>query len=519
MRLDDGPRDRQPEPHAARLGGEERVEELRRVLRGDAAAAVANGDRAAARSLVDRQDDGPSVLGQLVDGIHRVEQQDDEDLLDLRRIADEIYRCRREAEIDRHLPLPSFGAQQRRGVAERRVEVELLPLRLVLGEERTQAADDVGRAQVVAADSRHDAQEVFAAIASRLQDQVGGIGAGLHGAERLVDLVRDRRRQLAGHGEPRRVRELHALLLDGELGGATAATLEEQRRDHRGLDEDDGGRDDRRVAIHLPERRLPIVDDGVGRHRMLVDAPAANLAPVDLQRGRRDLGKVERGGRRPGEQLVDGPASLAAHVLEARHATADDADADEAVERTVDGRPRRRGDQRRRLARTEYPSIRIQVIPRREHDGIGVELGHALLHRRGRQARQELDRHVARDRRHLAPQPRFPAAIALPAPVTITSRRAPGCQRRACAIVPAKSYSIGTPTTSAGSVRDRLAHVLLTEGSRSVCLEERVVSRSDRRALSAVAPASASAVTAVAMEVAPVAVAVASISASPWVSV
>ena len=144
--------------------------------------------------------------------------------------------------------------------------------------------------------------EIVAAVAAGLQNQVGRIGAGLDRAERLVDLVRDRRRQLAGHRQPRRVRELGALLLHRQLGRAAAAALEEQRGDQRGLEQDDGDGDDRHVPVRLPERRLAEMHDGVGRNPVLVDAPPPDLPPVDVQRRRHDLRQAQRGGRGAGEQ-------------------------------------------------------------------------------------------------------------------------------------------------------------------------------------------------------------------------
>jgi hypothetical protein len=55
------------------------------------------------------------------------------------------------------------------------------------------------------------------------------------GAQRLVDLVRDRRRQLARHRQPRRMQQLHALRLLHPLGGAAAAPLQQQRGDQQAL--------------------------------------------------------------------------------------------------------------------------------------------------------------------------------------------------------------------------------------------------------------------------------------------
>ncbi len=100
-----------------------------------------------------------------------------------------------------------------------------------LASSATQPADHVAGAQIVASDARDDAPQVLAAIDARLEDQLGGVGAGEDRAERLVDLVGDRSRQLAGDRQARGVREFGALLLHRHLGPATATSLEQQRGD------------------------------------------------------------------------------------------------------------------------------------------------------------------------------------------------------------------------------------------------------------------------------------------------
>ena len=148
---------------------------------------------------LDRHDNRPAILRHVVHRIHGVEHEDDEHLLHLREIAFHEDGRRRQPHVERDLTLPRLCAQKSRGVADRGVEIESLPHGLVLGEECTQPADDIACAQVVAPDSRHDSQEVLAAIGAGLEKQIGRVRTGLYRTQRLVDLVRDRCRQFTRH--------------------------------------------------------------------------------------------------------------------------------------------------------------------------------------------------------------------------------------------------------------------------------------------------------------------------------
>ena len=87
--------------------------------------------------------------------------------------------------------------------------------------------------------------------------QVGGVGVAQDRAERLVDLVGDRARQLAGDREPRRVREFEALLLHGLLGQAAAAAFDEEPGDQPGLQQEHDDGDDRLVPVLPPGTSAP----------------------------------------------------------------------------------------------------------------------------------------------------------------------------------------------------------------------------------------------------------------------
>ena len=82
------------------------------------------------------------------------------------------------------------------------------------------------------------AQYLVLALA-RLNQQVGRFDVGLNRAKGLIDLVRNRRRQLAGNSQARRVRNFLAMHLYGSLGNASAAKLDDQSADKQGLCGDD----------------------------------------------------------------------------------------------------------------------------------------------------------------------------------------------------------------------------------------------------------------------------------------
>ena len=70
-----------------------------------------------------------------------------------------------------------------------------MPLGLVSGEQQAQPADDFTGAQVVAANLGKNFAQLAAPVGSGFKHQFGGVGVAQNGAERLVDLVRNR----AGH--------------------------------------------------------------------------------------------------------------------------------------------------------------------------------------------------------------------------------------------------------------------------------------------------------------------------------
>ena len=161
----------------------------------------------------------------------------------------------------------------------------------------------------------------------------------------------------------------------------------------------------------LQERRLPEMHDGVGRNRLLVDAPAADLSPVDVQGRRHDLRQAQRGGRGAVEQRVHDLSRLPPHGLETRHVAADDAGADEGVERPVHRRGGGCGHGLDGFTRREMAAVAVLEVAGREHHGVASQLTQTFQHGIGRQTREKLDRRAVLETRDLASQPGFPCAV------------------------------------------------------------------------------------------------------------
>ncbi len=227
------------------------------------------------------------LLGHVRHRVHGVEQEVDEHLLDLDRVTDHVERAPLRAAIQAVTRrwCASVSSKFTASLSAALMS-KPLPFGLMLREQCSQPADNFAGTQIVAADTRHDAVQVLAPISARLQNQVRGIGARKNRAERLIDFVGNRGRQLASDCQPRRVCEFGALSLHRKLRVAATAALDEQSRDQQRLQYDDcDGRGDR-VVVRLPERRLLEINDCIRWNLMLVDAPAPHLPPVDAQHRR-----------------------------------------------------------------------------------------------------------------------------------------------------------------------------------------------------------------------------------------
>src|SRR5262249_27862367 len=109
MRLDDGARDRQPDPHSLRLAGDEGLKQLRGYFRRNAGAGIRHAHRDHAAGTGRRRDGELAAIRILhrLDGIaHEIEH----DLLDLHLVGEHQVERGIELESDSHAAL--LGADQ-----------------------------------------------------------------------------------------------------------------------------------------------------------------------------------------------------------------------------------------------------------------------------------------------------------------------------------------------------------------------------------------------------------------------
>ena len=209
VRLDDRAGDRQAHAHAVRLGGEERVEDPRERAGGDAGAGVAHGDLDGLRAVEPRgHADAPIVRARAVERVHAVENEVEQHLLQMHAVATDVRQIARHVHVQLHLPRRRIDPHERRDVAHERAHVEPPRVERLPLEQPAHAVDDVARALVVVADvgkNRADFVEVRRWV---LQEELRRLRVAQDRRERLIDLVRQRRRELAHHRDAPRVGDL-----------------------------------------------------------------------------------------------------------------------------------------------------------------------------------------------------------------------------------------------------------------------------------------------------------------------
>src|SRR5215510_9087222 len=218
MRLDDGARDRQADPHAMPLGGEERLEQLRSRLFRNAVSGVghADGDHAVLAGSGGHDELAP---GRLLHGLDRVAHEVEQHLLDLHLVGEHKLDRRIELELDAYAVILRADQGQGAGLLDQLAEILDAALGLAAGDEIAQPADDLPGAQrlfprLVHRVVHHDGALVGGAFeqAPRAFQVVG------NGGQWLIELVRQGRGHLAHGGEPRDVDELRLQLLQAGLG-------------------------------------------------------------------------------------------------------------------------------------------------------------------------------------------------------------------------------------------------------------------------------------------------------------
>ena len=232
MTLDNGAADGQADPHAATLGGVERFEEPIHALRVETHARILHASGAHDRRLPFGSDH--QLPRTIVDTAHRVrgvQEQVQDDLLKLDTIAD-----------DRRKVVGKFRAAESPGFSAVQLNDSAITSRVasfrstgsivgfLLAEQRAQSRDHVGRAVAVA--NRAPRGFARAVDIGRIggQHPQTGAGVGDDARQRLVDFVRDRRRQCAEARDPGHVRELRSGLAERLFRKPALASRPEPRR-------------------------------------------------------------------------------------------------------------------------------------------------------------------------------------------------------------------------------------------------------------------------------------------------
>ena len=241
MRSDDGGGDGQAQAQAVGLGGEEGLEEPRELGGGDTGTGVG-----------DRHFDGPGIrlsgthdqaspLGRhFGHGVHAVEDEVEQHLLQMHAVAAHREQHVRDFDAQPHLAARRIRLHQDQDLVDQLRDVELDVFQAPPLEQAPHVIDDLARAVVVPADVGEDGAHLLQVRRTPRQQELGGLRIAQDGPERLVQLVRQTRRQL-GHGG-------HATGM-GQLG------LQLQHFGFgplAGGDVDDDGQDERPVVAREP---------------------------------------------------------------------------------------------------------------------------------------------------------------------------------------------------------------------------------------------------------------------------
>ncbi len=224
-----------------------------------------------------------------------------------------LRQSRCQYRFDCHTTSIGFAAQKAHHVAYDVVDVEERRLPFALFDQRTHADDDFARAQPRAADVDQGGMQLVVCRRTASEQRFGGLGIGDDRAQRLVDLVRDRRRQFAGQGQARGLFEFRAMTAGRRLRLASAAPLEDQQHDERRLAEDQERRAEDLRPVVAPQRSFPKENFASRRQARLVDAesgenPCVGHAP-GLRRRKHAGSRARIGGKSLQHQIAQSPAT------------------------------------------------------------------------------------------------------------------------------------------------------------------------------------------------------------------
>ena len=167
-------------------------------------------------------------FGRVDHRVEPVEYQIQEDLLQMHAIAGDDRRAGLQVGFQPHALDHRGRHDEVDGFTNDIVQVDRLVGGFALAEERPHPADDLGGALVVLADVLHDFLELVVDGPPRREQHLRRFRISQDGAERLMELVCERRGELAHRGQPVHVRHRGQVVADLHLGLLSAAMLEHE---------------------------------------------------------------------------------------------------------------------------------------------------------------------------------------------------------------------------------------------------------------------------------------------------
>ena len=247
-------------------------------------------------------------------------------LLDLDGVHAHPFRLAIEREFDLDALTLGVREQQRAGVADDLVQVVHLGLDLPVQHEGAQPAHDLGGApRRRARQAERQGRLPRLVGGQRPQDALAGVDIGGHRAERLAELVRERRRHRPHRADPRGVDELVLGALQLLLRALPLGDVADEDR-HAGAGRKGADLEPERIAAGtdrklLERRRYPVAHHGdpelVERAALAILRPGLPDRPVDDLRRRPALDPRRLGVHRPDAKvLVDEDEAFADMVQE-----------------------------------------------------------------------------------------------------------------------------------------------------------------------------------------------------------
>ena len=141
--------------------------------------------------------DRPAVAGNRVEGVHAVDDQVQQDLLELHPVAENLGQATADVDVEPDAAGGGIGSQQRHDVEKHVLQVERHHLDRLSPEQGAHPVDHVAGTAIVLADVVDDRADLVEVGRGMLDEERRRLGIAQDGAERLIDLVRERGGELA----------------------------------------------------------------------------------------------------------------------------------------------------------------------------------------------------------------------------------------------------------------------------------------------------------------------------------